>query len=130
MQILTKPLLLSLLIIYVLAMAGCGGPSIELGKDWIMPGRTMKVKWSAPAKLQKKDAWIGVVLASTPADEVIDHDENPDLFFKALAGKTSGKFEMTVPGAQRDYEVRIYSSEENAKVIVSAPFTVSNTLKI
>ena len=122
-------LLFSIILAYALTMAACSGePSIKLSKDWIPPQKTIDVKWKASAKLQKKDAWIGVVPADTPDDAEITHD-NDDLYYQLLKGKSSGKFEMKVPARKIKFEMRIYDAEEDGKVLASAPFTVSNALE-
>lgn len=122
-----KLFLFSFVLVFAMTMLACA-PSIKLSKDWVMPGRTMDVKWNAPVKQQKSGAWIGVVDADTPADAEITHDK-ADMYYKTLDRKSSGKFELKVPGHQGDFELRIYDSEKNGKVLASARFTVSNTIK-
>ena len=126
----TKLFLFSLVLAYAITMLACSGkPSIDLNEDWVQPGKTIQVKWDAPVSQQKSGAWIGVVPAVTPADDKITHD-NADLQYKTLDGKSSGKFELRVPNGQGKYELRIYDSETNGKVLASTPFTVSNSIEM
>lgn len=128
MQKLTTFVVFFVVLAFALSFTACGGTSVELSDDWNIPSKVIQVKWKASSDLQKKDAWIGVVTADTAPDAEITHD-NDDLSWKPLAGKSSGKWDMKCPNRSAKYEVRIYDSEEDGKVLASAPFTVSNSLK-
>ena len=123
----------SVFLVALLAMAIClvslpvfaqtGGASLTINKRGYVPGESITAAFTAPAGLPT-NAWVGVIPSSVPHGSEATNDQN-DISYKYLDGKTSGTLTFTAPSTPGSYDLRMNSSDDNGVELTYVSFTVS-----
>jgi hypothetical protein len=121
-----KLLLIAVLFAFAFSFVACSDAlPIKLSKKQQFPNAKMEAKWRAP-KTFSKNAWIGLVRTKVPAGEAVQSTKE-GASFVLLNGKSKGTFKFKAPGAQGEWDVRMYD-DENGNEIFSASFLCSNEM--
>jgi hypothetical protein len=104
-------------------LAQTGGASLSIPKRGYTPGESIVVTFSAPVGLPT-NAWVGIIPSSVPHGSEATNDQN-DIAYKYLSGKTYGTLEFTAPTKPGSYDLRMNSSDNNGAELTSVSFTVS-----
>ncbi len=104
------------------ALAQSGGASLTIPKRGYAPGESIVVTFSAPVGLPT-NAWVGLIPSSVPHGNEATNDQN-DIAYKYLSGKTFGTLEFTAPTKPGSYDFRMNSSDNNGVELTSVSFTV------
>lgn len=111
-----------LVAVVVVGLAGCSGPSMSLSSTTVERGGQINVKWSAPGSY-KDNAWIGIIPSNIPHGSEATNDEH-DVTYQYLGGKSSGMFTFTVPKKKGSWDFRMHDTDDNGKEVASVTFTV------
>ncbi|HOY39778.1 MAG: hypothetical protein KBB11_03930 [Bacteroidales bacterium] len=103
----------------------CFGQSLSLEKSHFKPGETIKLSFTALSSYES-NAWIGIVPSSI-AHGSEDVNDQHDITYQYLNGKTSGVLSFTAPAAEGNYDFRLHNSDNNGKEVAYFSFTVSTT---
>ena len=110
-------------LIMSLALPGCGGKAtMEMDKDTVGPGGIITVTWTAPGSFNK-NAWIGIIPSKIAHGSEATNDQH-DLTYQYLQGKTKGTFLFTVPKQKGSYDFRMHDTDSNGKEVASLTFKV------
>ena len=97
--------------------------SLTLNKESYDPGEEMEVIFTAPASYPT-DAWVGIIPSETPHGEESVNDQS-DITYQYLEGKTSGTLGFVAPSQPGLYDVRMHDTDSNGKEVASVTFTVA-----
>jgi hypothetical protein len=109
-------------------MAVAEAPASGEGKVWIedpkvfASGTKFTVRFEA-AKTFHDNAWLGVVPSDVPHGSEMVNDQH-NLGYRYIRGRTSGEDVLTAPSQPGDYDVRLHDSDSNGREVASATFTV------
>jgi hypothetical protein len=98
---------------------------LELHETVYEPGQTVTVSFKVPEGLST-NAWAGVVPSHVPHGSEATNDQH-DLQYRYLSGKTSGTFNFTAPEQSGSYDIRLHDTAGNGNEIASVTFTVSSS---
>jgi len=104
-----------------------GGPlavSLSVGKSVVGVGEQITVSYSVRPGLAD-NAWIGIVPSQVPHGSEAVNDEH-DLDYKYLEGKTEGSFTFTAPSAPGNYDFRFHSTDDNGVELAFVSFVVGD----
>jgi hypothetical protein len=105
------------------ALAGpAGAQTLKAGKNMYKPGETITVHFTAPAGYAK-NAWVGIVPSNVPHGREAVNDQH-DLAYQYLEGRTSGDLVFTAPMKTDFYDFRMHDTDNNGKETASTPFAV------
>jgi hypothetical protein len=104
------------------AMQAGGSAELTLGITAVTAGSKITVSFTAPANLPD-NAWIGIIPSSVPHGNEAVNDQN-DIAYQYLQGKTSGAMTFTAPTVPGSYDFRMHDTDSNGKEIASISFTV------
>jgi hypothetical protein len=107
----------------VSAFAQTGGASLMIAKRGYAPGEAITVTFTAPAGLPT-NAWVGIIPSSVSHGSEATNDQN-DVAYKYLEGKTGGTLSFTAPTTPGSYDLRMNSSDNNGAELTYVSFTVS-----
>jgi hypothetical protein len=99
------------------------GASLTVDKRTYTPGESITVTFNAPIGLPT-NAWVGVIPSSVPHGSEATNDQN-DIAYKYLSGKTYGTLAFTAPTTPGSYDLRMNSSDNNGAELTYVSFTVS-----
>ena len=97
-------------------------PTLTLGKTDFQPGEEIQVIFTAPDTLPD-DAWVGIIPSDTPHGDEAVNDEF-DLTYQYLEGKTSGVLDFVAPDAPGAYDFRLHDTDAEGKELVAVSFVV------
>jgi hypothetical protein len=106
-------------------VSGGGAPSsasLNLSTYSVSPGGSIAVTFTAPAGLPS-NAWIGIIPSWVAHGSEATNDQN-DLSYQYLSGKTSGTLYFSAPTTPGSYDFRMNSSDNNGTELTSVTFTV------
>jgi hypothetical protein len=106
------------------ALAQTGGASLTISKRGYTPGESITVTFAAPVGLPT-NAWVGIIPSSVPHGSEATNDQN-DVAYKYLEGKTYGTLAFTAPTTPGAYDLRMNSSDNNGAELTYVSFTVSS----
>ena len=95
-------------------------PWMELDKPVYAPGEAMTLRWNAP--VYPNSAWIGIIPSSIPHGSEGVNDQH-DINYQYLGGKTSGTFNFTAPAAG-NWDLRMNDRDDSGKEVASVSFKV------
>lgn len=108
----------------VFVLGACSsGPSLKPDKTTVKRGGEVTVAWTAPSSFAK-NAWIGIIPSKIPHGSEATNDEH-DVTYLYLNGKTSGTFVFTVPKKKGAWDVRMHDTDSNGKEVASVTLTVN-----
>jgi hypothetical protein len=110
-------------LVWLPALAHAGAASLTIDKRGYAPGETITATFSAPAGLPS-NAWVGVIPSSTPHGSEAVNDQY-DVSYVYLNGRTSGTLTFAAPGTPGNYDLRMNSSDDNGTELTYVSFTVS-----
>ena len=87
------------------------------------PGESITVTFNAPPGLPN-NAWVGVIPSSVTHGSEVTNDQN-DISYKYLEGKTYGTLVFTAPTTPGNYDLRMNSSDNSGAELTYVSFTVS-----
>ncbi|MBN1774646.1 MAG: hypothetical protein JXB32_25520 [Deltaproteobacteria bacterium] len=99
-----------------------GGPRLRLERGVYAPGDTIVVQFTAPPNLPE-NAWIGLIPSEVPHGAEAVNDEH-DVAFEYLDGRTSGTVELRAPLRPGRWDVRLNGTDAGGRELASATFTV------
>ena len=117
-------LLAATLALFVLVGAGCAaGPSLSLSKTAFSPGETISVEFTA-LDSYADNAWIGIIPSDVAHGDEAFNDQF-DIDYKYLDGKTSGTLNFVAPEEPGAYDFRMHDTDTSGKEVASVSFTVA-----
>ena len=129
-RIITPTFAKSLLVILGVGLLACGckaeppSGTLELGseKEEFEAGADVKVKFTAANV--PKDAWIGVIPSDVEHGDA-DRNDDHDVSYKYLKGKTKGSMTFNAPSKAGKYDLRLNNQDNTGgKELTSVSFTV------
>lgn len=103
-------------------------PASGGGEVWIQDpkvfasGTKFTVRFEA-AQTFHDNAWLGVVPSDVPHGSELVNDQH-NLGYRYIRGRTAGEDVLTAPSQPGDYDVRLHDSDNNGREVASAAFTV------
>ncbi|MBN2526401.1 MAG: hypothetical protein JXR76_08405 [Deltaproteobacteria bacterium] len=97
---------------------------LTLSKNVFAPGEKIEIKFNASATYPT-NSWIGILEADKPHGSTKTNDQH-DISYKYLQGKTNGTFEFTAPKKEGQYDFRM-NETTNDKELTSVAFSVVKT---
>ena len=113
-------------IVLLPAMAQMGGGSIWLDKTTFSPGERIAIHFTAPASFPTS-AWIGIIPSNIPHGSESTNDQH-DIAYKHLQGKTSGTLYFTAPRKAGNYDFRMHDRDDNGSEVGSVSFTITGSM--
>lgn len=98
------------------------GSSLELKKEIFSPGEKIEVVFVAPEAFAS-DAWVGIIPSDIPHGRESTNDEH-DLVYQYLSGKTGGKLTFTAPKESGSYDFRMHDTDYDGNEAASVTFSV------
>ncbi|GAB6095496.1 hypothetical protein JCM14469_17480 [Desulfatiferula olefinivorans] len=96
--------------------------SVTLAKTTYRSGEKISVTFSTPPNLSPS-AWIGIIPSDIPHGSEARNDEF-DVTYQHLSGKSSGVLEFVAPAAPGSYDFRLNDSDDDGNELASVSFTV------
>ena len=96
--------------------------NLEIHETVYEPGQKVTVSFKVPEGLST-NAWAGVVPSDVPHGSAATNDQH-DLQYRYLSGKTSGTFDFDAPEQPGSYDIRLHDTSGNGNEIASVTFTV------
>ena len=96
---------------------------LQLEKNNFFPGEEIKLLFFAPPGLES-NAWIGIIPSDIPHGDEKVNDQH-DLTYQYLSGKTQGEMVFTAPSNPGEYDFRMHDTDSNGKEIASVSFKVT-----
>ncbi len=93
---------------------------MDLDKPVYAPGEAMTLRWNAP--VYPNSAWIGIIPSSIPHGSESVNDQH-DVTYQYLGGKTSGTFAFSAPAAG-NWDLRMNDRDDGGKEVASVSFKV------
>jgi hypothetical protein len=100
-----------------------GAAALSLSKTNFEGGEKIIVTFNTPDKLDPK-AWIGIIPSDIPHGSE-DRNDQFDVAYKYLAGKSSGTLEFIAPTKVGAYDFRLNDTDNHGNELASVSFTVS-----
>lgn len=98
-------------------------PILTLDKTQFQPGEEIQVAFTAP-DTWPTDAWVGIIPSDIPHGDEVQNDEY-DLSYQYLEGKTSGTLIFVAPDAPGTYDFRLHDTDTEGKEWASVSFVVT-----
>jgi hypothetical protein len=95
---------------------------ITLQKTEFKPGEEISVRFQAGPGFPD-NAWIGVIPSEVAHGSEATNDQH-DLAYQYLGGKTDGTLAFKAPGKPGSYDLRMNDSDSDGKEVASVTFTV------
>jgi hypothetical protein len=95
---------------------------LELDESTYEPGGKITVSFTVPEGMSTS-AWAGVVPSDVPHGSEDTNDQH-DLQYRYLSGKTSGTLSFDVPEQPGSYDIRLHDTDGGGTEIASVTFTV------
>ncbi|MEM9557869.1 MAG: OmpA family protein [Acidobacteriota bacterium] len=108
-------------IVLVLAPCLASADTLRLDKTRFAPGETIEVEFSAASYA---DAWVGVVPSSVEHGSEAVNDQH-DLAYRYLSGKSRGTLEFTAPSKPGRYDLRLNDSDSDGRETTHVSFEVA-----
>jgi outer membrane protein OmpA-like peptidoglycan-associated protein len=106
---------------FVAAVASAA--TLKLNKNEFSPGEEIRITVSATGET-KEGAWIGIIPSNVPHGNSGVNDQH-DLNYQYLSGKTSGTFTMPAPTEPGSYDIRLMAGGTSGdKELTSVTFKV------
>ncbi len=96
--------------------------SLWLDKTNFAPGEQIQVHFTAPSSFPD-DAWVGIIPSDVPHGSESENDEY-DLTYQYLEGRTSGVFTFTAPDTPGSYDFRMHDTDAGGQEVASVMFRV------
>jgi hypothetical protein len=96
--------------------------SLELDAEIYEPGVEVVVEFTAPAHFAR-DAWVGIIPSSVPHGSEAQNDQY-DLSYRYLEGRTSGTLIFTAPPTPGEYDMRMHDTDNNGSEVTYESFEV------
>jgi hypothetical protein len=97
--------------------------TLTLARTSFRPGESITLQFSTSLTLPA-DAWIGIIPSSVPHGNEAVNDQH-DVAYQYLQGKTSGSMTFTAPTVPGSYDFRMNDTDSNGLEIDAVPFTVA-----
>ena len=101
---------------------GTSDATLRVEPEVAKPGETLRVYFTAPGTLPD-NAWIGLIPSKIPHGDEGVNDQH-DIAYKYLSGKTSGVMEFQAPDEPGSYDFRLNESDDGGKELASVSFEV------
>lgn len=95
---------------------------LVLDKTRFAPGEDIVVQFTVPEGLSSK-AWAGLVPSQVAHGSEATNDQH-DLSYRYLGGKSSGELSFTAPDEPGSYDIRLNDTDSDGNEIASATFVV------
>ncbi len=102
--------------------APASSASLRLVKYSFSPGESVPVSFTAPAGLPT-NAWVGVIPSWVAHGSEATNDQQ-DLSYQYLEGRTSGTLYFSAPTTPGSYDLRMNSGDSNGSELTYVNFTV------
>ena len=115
------------LILVIMILSTTASPQIQdisiwLEKTTFAPNEEINVHFTAPASFPS-NAWIGLIPSNVPhGDE--DVNDQYDIDYEYLSGRTSGIIIFTAPTTPGSYDVRMHNKDGGGREVSSISFIV------
>ena len=97
-------------------------PTLNLDKRSYVPGEEIRVSFTAPSTYPS-NAWVGIIPSYVPhGDE--DVNDQYDIDYEYLSGRTSGIIIFTAPTTPGSYDVRMHNKDGGGREVSSISFMV------
>ncbi len=96
--------------------------SLVLPKREFAPGELIRVAYRTPSSFTSS-AWVGIIPSEVPHGSEAVNDQN-DISYQYLSGKTSGDAVLYAPETPGSYDVRIHDSDSDGRETFYVTFTV------
>jgi hypothetical protein len=96
---------------------------LKLNKQEFMANEEISVTFTVPPGLNS-NAWIGIIPSNIPHGDESVNDQH-DIAYQYLQGKTSGVFMFNAPSQPGTYDFRLHDTDNNGKELSSVTFIVS-----
>jgi hypothetical protein len=100
--------------------------NLNLSKNFFKPGEAITVQFSAPGNYPS-NAWVGIIPSNISHGSEVVNDQN-DLVYQYLSGKTSGSLSFTAPTELGKYDFRMNDDDNSGHEVASVSFVVSNSV--
>ncbi|MEL6178339.1 MAG: hypothetical protein AAFS10_05270 [Myxococcota bacterium] len=119
----------------MVTLSGCGCKSDPTGtlelagdKETFKTGDTIKVKFTAANV--PKDAWVGIIPSDIEHGDA-DKNDDHDVAYQHLDGKTKGTLRFTAPSKSGKYDFRLNEKDSDGGIeLASVSFTVKNNAEL
>lgn len=101
---------------------GGKGAWLELEKDVFSPFEEIRVDFSAPNGLPG-NAWVGIIPSRVAHGSETVNDQH-DLTYQYLKGRTGGVLVFAAPSEPGDYDFRVHDTDDNGQELTSISFRV------
>jgi outer membrane protein OmpA-like peptidoglycan-associated protein len=95
---------------------------LKLTKNTFNPDEDIEVSFSVASPLPK-NAWIGLIPSDVPHGDETVNDQH-DLNFTYVGGKTSGSWKLQAPAKAGSYDLRLNDTDNYGREIASVSFQV------
>jgi outer membrane protein OmpA-like peptidoglycan-associated protein len=103
--------------------AGTSGKAkLELGATVFNPGDSIQVRFVTPVQYSE-GAWVGIIPSEVPHGSEDVNDEH-DVAYEYLGGKTSGVLTFAAPDKPGAYDLRMHDTDNNGREVASVSFRV------
>jgi uncharacterized protein YfaS (alpha-2-macroglobulin family) len=109
-------------ITFTVAATVASGDSLKLDKNTYAPGESIQVSFTTSPGYPG-NAWIGIIPSNIPHGDESQNDQH-DLAYQYLEGKTSGALVFTAPAVAGSYDFRLHTTDNNGKEVASVSFNV------
>lgn len=99
------------------------GNNLTLARTSFRPGESITLQFSTSLTLPA-NAWIGIIPSSVPHGNEAVNDQH-DVAYQYLQGKTSGSMTFTAPTVPGSYDFRMNDTDANGLEIAAVSFTVT-----
>ena len=106
--------------------SAANGTSLNLGKNYYKPGTAIRLDFTAPLDLNPQ-AWVGMIPSEIAHGDENLNDQN-DLAYFYVAGKTSGEMNFTAPQAEKTYDFRLNSNDNGGPELNTLSFVVTREI--
>ncbi len=100
--------------------------NLSISKNYFKPGEAINVQFTAPGSYPA-NAWVGIIPSNISHGSEMVNDQN-DLVYQYLGGKTSGSLTFTSPAEPGKYDLRMNDDDNSGREVASVSFIVSLTI--
>lgn len=128
MTIKNKALAIGIATLTALVFMGAGcetqpAASLTLSQNTVEAGQAISVDYVTPSTFSER-AWIGIIPSDVAHGDETFNDQY-DLSYEYLNGKTSGTVTLYAPSEPGSYDFRMFNTDENGTEAASATFSVT-----
>lgn len=98
------------------------GASLKLDKMEFSPSESIQVSYTTPSGFAE-NAWVGIIPSNVEHGSEGTNDQH-DLAYQHLAGRTRGTLTFTAPGQPGSYDFRLNDSDADGREVCSVTFVV------